>query len=25
MNKMQGEYVTKVDGNLQVAKLEDLI
>lgn len=25
MNKMQGEYVTKVEGNLNVAKLEDLI
>lgn len=25
MNKMQGEYVTKVEGNLQVTKLEDLI
>ena len=25
MNKMQGEYVTKVEGNLSVAKLEDLI
>lgn len=25
MNKMQGEYVTKIDGNLNVAKLEDLI
>lgn len=25
MNKMQGEYVTKVDGNISVAKLEDLI
>lgn len=25
MNKMQGEYVTKVEGNINVAKLEDLI
>ena len=25
MNKMQGEYVTKVEGSLNVAKLEDLI
>lgn len=25
MNKMQGEYVTKVEGNLNVTKLEDLI
>jgi phage terminase small subunit len=25
MNKMTGEYVTKVEGNLNVAKLEDLI
>jgi phage terminase small subunit len=25
MNKMSGEYVTKIDGNLSVAKLEDLI
>lgn len=25
MNKMQGEYVTKVEGNLNIAKLEDLI
>lgn len=25
MNKMQGEYVTKIDGNLNVTKLEDLI
>lgn len=25
MNKMQGEYVTKIDGNLNVAKLEDLL
>ena len=25
MNKMTGEYVTKIDGNLNVAKLEDLI
>jgi phage terminase small subunit len=25
MNKMQGEYVTKVEGNLGVKKLEDLI
>lgn len=25
MNKMQGEYVTKVEGNLNVVKLEDLI
>ena len=25
MNKMQGEYVTKVEGNLNVARLEDLI
>ncbi len=25
MNKMQGEYVTKVEGNLNVAKLEDLL
>ena len=25
MNKMQGEYVTKVEGNLSVKKLEDLI
>ena len=25
MNKMQGEYVTKVEGNLNIAKLEDLL
>ena len=25
MNKMQGEYVTKVEGSLNVNKLEDLI
>lgn len=25
MNKMQGEYVTKVEGNLGVKKLEDLL
>ena len=25
MNKMQGEYVQKIEGNLNVAKLEDLI
>lgn len=25
MNKMQGEYVTKVEGNLSIAKLEDLL
>lgn len=25
MNKMQGEYVTKVEGNVSVTKLEDLI
>ena len=25
MNKMQGEYVTKVDGSLNIKKLEDLI
>ena len=25
MNKMQGEYVTKIDGNVNVSKLEDLI
>lgn len=25
MNKMQGEYVTKVEGSLNVTKLEDLI
>jgi phage terminase small subunit len=25
MNKMQGEYVTKVQGELNVAKLEDLL
>lgn len=25
MNKMQGEYTTKIEGSLQVAKLEDLI
>lgn len=25
MNKMQGEYVTKIEGNLNVGKLEDLI
>ena len=25
MRQMQGEYVTKVEGNLSVAKLEDLI
>lgn len=25
MNKMQGEYVTKVGGNLGITKLEDLI
>ena len=25
MNKMTGEYVTKVEGNLNVTKLEDLI
>jgi phage terminase small subunit len=25
MNKMQGEYVTKVEGNVNIAKLEDLL
>lgn len=25
MNKMQGEYVTKVEGNLGITKLEDLL
>ena len=25
LNKMDGEYVTKIDGNLNVAKLEDLL
>jgi phage terminase small subunit len=25
MNRMQGEYVTKVEGNLNVTKLEDLL
>ena len=25
LNRMEGEYVTKVEGNLNVAKLEDLI
>ena len=25
MNKMQGEYVTKVEGSLSVSKLEDLL
>mgnify|MGYP003466481514 CR=1 FL=1 len=25
LNRMSGEYVTKIDGNLSVAKLEDLI
>jgi phage terminase small subunit len=25
MNKMQGEYVQKIDGNINVKKLEDLI
>lgn len=25
LNKMSGEYVTKVEGNLSVAKLEDLL
>lgn len=25
MNKMQGEYITKVEGNLNLKKLEDLI
>lgn len=25
MNKMQGEYVTKVEGNLGIKKLEDLL
>lgn len=25
LNKMSGEYVTKVEGNLNVTKLEDLI
>lgn len=25
MNKMQGEYVTKVEGNLNVVKLEDVL
>jgi hypothetical protein len=25
LNRMEGEYVTKIDGNLNVAKLEDLI
>lgn len=25
MNKMQGEYLTKIEGNLNVSKLEDLI
>lgn len=25
MNKMQGEYVTKIEGNVSIAKLEDLL
>lgn len=25
LNKMEGEYVTKVEGNLNIAKLEDLL
>jgi phage terminase small subunit len=25
MNKMQGEYVTKVEGNMTITKLEDLL
>jgi hypothetical protein len=25
MNKMQGEYVQKIEGNLNVTKLEDLL
>lgn len=25
MNKMQGEYTTKVEGNINIAKLEDLL
>lgn len=25
MNKMQGEYVTKIEGNMNIAKLEDLL
>lgn len=25
MNKMQGEYVTKIEGDIKVARLEDLI
>jgi hypothetical protein len=25
LNRMEGEYVTKVEGNLNIAKLEDLI
>ena len=25
MNKMQGEYVTKIDGNLSVTRLEDIL
>jgi hypothetical protein len=25
MNKMQGEYVTKVEGNIGITKLEDLL
>ena len=25
MNKMQGEYLTKIEGNLNMSKLEDLI
>ena len=25
MNKMQGEYVTKVEGNMSITKLEDLL
>lgn len=25
MNKMQGEYVTKIDGNISVTKLEDIL
>ena len=25
MNKMQGEYITKIEGDLKVSKLEDLI
>lgn len=25
MNKMQGEYITKVEGNIGLAKLEDLL